>query len=116
MLTLAQRALNPPAPANPTSSVDSVLDAAKKLKEFADGDSDEKLMIAGLQALASPAGSQLIDMASELLGKRRAPEPPIHVVTPEPPPMEQLPPAQVEAPAPEPPAAAPIEPGPVTLN
>lgn len=112
MNVLAQRALAPAAPVAAGPSIDQVLGAAQKLKEFGDS-GDKELIGMVVQALApTPVGQEIIARGAALVGLYPKPEPqPPPVVTPEPPPMEQLPPAQsMPPPQPE------ILPGPVTIN
>lgn len=114
MQTLIQRAIAPTQPVAAGPSIDQVLGAAQKLKEFGDS-GDKELIGMVVQALApTPVGQEIIARGAALVGLYPKPEPqPPPVVTPEPPPMEQLPPAPMAAP----PSPQPeIVPGPVTIN
>ena len=103
------------APVQAAPSIDQILGAAQKLKEF--GESGDKEMIGMIvSALApTPVGQEIIARAGSLIGLYPKPEP--QTVTPPPPAVgvEQLPPP-VEAPPPPPPEPQVVAPGPVTIN
>jgi len=104
----------PAAPVQAAPSIDQILGAAQKLKEF--GDSGDKEMIGMIiSSLApTPVGQEIIARAGSLVGLYPKPEPPPPPVVTQP---AVVPPQMPEQASPlEPSPAAPIEPGPVTLN